>query len=177
MYSVTQQSVFISRAAPRHEITPQLGWMTWLFFPCVEPRSLLHHRLHFSVISKNFSQENLCNQASWITKVPNNKKSLSFFLFFLFFFTNIWLCSQSTVQLNGLASTEEGGGLVLQSWPPGVQQPESLNEIFKASVLSAVKGLHDVMLRSPIGPAGARWSRDQCCGGLLRHYGAPKAPH
>lgn len=159
MYSVTQQSVFISRAAPRHEITPQLGWMTWFCFPCVEHRSLLHHRLHFSVISKNFSQENLCNQASWITKVPNNKKSLSFF-------TTIWLWSQSTVQLNGLASIEEEGDLVLQAWPPGVQQPESLNEIFRASVLSAVKGLHDVMLCSPIGPAGARWSADQCCGGL-----------
>lgn len=27
----------------------------------------------------------------------------------------------------------------LQSWPPGVQQPENLNEIFRASVLSAVR--------------------------------------
>ncbi len=38
-----------------------------------------------------------------------------------------------------------------QSWPPQVQQPENLNEIFRASVLSAVRwsrqtvGLHDVM--------------------------------
>lgn len=71
-----------------------------------------------------------------------------------------------------------------QSWPPEVQQPEILNEIFKASVLSAVRwsrqtaGLHDVMPEPGtgclIGLGRAGWSGDLCHCGLLRHYDAPR---
>lgn len=70
----------------------------------------------------------------------------------------------------------------LQSWPPEVQQPEMLNEIFKASVLSAVRwsrqtaGLHDVMPKPHtaflIGSQRAGWSRGLGHCGLLRRYNA-----
>lgn len=63
-------------------------------------------------------------------------------------------------------------------WPPGVRQPENLNEILKASVasvLSAVRwsrqtvGLHDVMPAVLLVLERAGWSADLGRCGLLRH--------
>lgn len=124
MYSVTQQSAFICVASPRHEITPQVGWMiTMIFFFIIICRCLfggsnklgelrfvrlLHHH--------PYARKNNCMQQRSMlggTSMPASSKNT---------------CTGRT----GLSVSWE-------SWPPEVRQPESLNEIFNASASSAVR--------------------------------------
>lgn len=158
MYSVTQQSVVISGAAPRHEITHQNSsvWMNdidplavcWASVMVASSHSFfsLHHTPFSFYLVWDYKIQlgphlhlKQVTDTSYFHKGLGNRWTENCSLFFNL--RNILLsnCFRSAQKscINRWRE-EKRGDLFLQPWPPGVQQSESLNEIFKASVLSAV---------------------------------------